>query len=281
MVTTVLGPGHRSPVRAPAPREGRTATPALRSRSRTGGRRGVGRSRSNSLANRATATSGSTSPRPSRPSQATQHMASTATTALGANHHRISTLHRVVRRGDNSRRPRRANSRPHSGRPHPLLVPVVETLVLPHRHLRLQGVDQGSRSRKGCCSVRRRRRHHHRKVAHRQRPDAVDSRDPTHVVLRDDPVGDCPQPLHGTRMGRVVQPLHAPATVVVADPTDEDRQRPRRRMVEGVHHLTDRQRSLTQTHQPNGVTGTGVSGGHASSVGRSRTTHSGEPPVGK
>ena len=75
--------------------DGRTAMPVLRSpgpgaaAAAGAGRPAVGRAIASP--SRRTATSGSTSPRPSRPSHETQTIASTVATTGGASHHRIST----------------------------------------------------------------------------------------------------------------------------------------------------------------------------------------------
>ena len=75
--------------------DGRTAMPLLRSPgavARYDGVRGVTRvGRDIARPRRRAATSGSTSPRPSRPSHETQSMASPVATTGGASHHRIST----------------------------------------------------------------------------------------------------------------------------------------------------------------------------------------------
>ena len=73
-------------------REGRTATPVLRSAS--GGATaypGVRRGEDNASPMRRTAVSRSTSPRPSRPAHDTHAIAARATTADGTSHSRIST----------------------------------------------------------------------------------------------------------------------------------------------------------------------------------------------
>jgi hypothetical protein len=75
--------------------EGRTAMPLLRSPGAVL-RVGVGRAvtrlgRAIARPRRRAATSGSTSPRPSRPNHETKSMASTVATTGGASHHRIST----------------------------------------------------------------------------------------------------------------------------------------------------------------------------------------------
>jgi hypothetical protein len=73
----------------------RTAIPLLRSPGR-GARGGVARGvtglgRDIARSRRRAATSGSTTPRPSRPSHETHAIASTVATTGGASHHRIST----------------------------------------------------------------------------------------------------------------------------------------------------------------------------------------------
>jgi hypothetical protein len=75
--------------------EERTAIPLLRSPGR-GARDGAGRGvtrfgRFMARSSRRVATSGSTTPRPSRPSHETQTIASTVAATGGANHHRICT----------------------------------------------------------------------------------------------------------------------------------------------------------------------------------------------
>jgi len=74
--------------------DGRTATPVLRSRAWLGRRSTPAPSRDGfviAAPSRRAATSGSTSPRPSRPSHETQSIASTVATTGGASHQRIST----------------------------------------------------------------------------------------------------------------------------------------------------------------------------------------------
>jgi hypothetical protein len=75
--------------------DGRTAMPLLRSPGpvgRVGVVRGATRlGRDMARPSRRAATSGSTSPRPSRPSHETQSIASTVATNGGTSHHRIST----------------------------------------------------------------------------------------------------------------------------------------------------------------------------------------------
>ena len=190
--------------------ERRTATPVLRSRTVTGrDRRTPGCSFSIALVSRATDSSRSTSPRPSRPSHDTHTIASSVTTAGGTSQSRISTQIRVGRSSDWLRKARERPSGNQGSlrRADPLLGAVGERLVLPDRHLVLQGVDQCAGGLEGLAAVARRGGADDGDVADGQRAGAMDGGQRGDVVRRGDLGADVAQLVEGRGCAEYSSPV--------------------------------------------------------------------------
>jgi putative hydrolase len=142
---------------------------------------------------------------------------------------------------------------PESGRPDPLLGAVGEDLVLPDRHLGLEGVDEVTGRVERLPAMRCRRRDDHGQVTDLEPPDAVHGGDPSYVVGSGHLAADVRKALGGGGMGGVVEGDDGLAEVVVADLPDEEDQPTRSVVVERGHHLGHVEGGVADVDQAYGI----------------------------
>jgi hypothetical protein len=103
-----------------------------------------------------------------------------------------------------------------------LIGPIGEALVFPDRDGRLQFVDQCMARMEGLRTMLAGHTNNHRQVTNREITYSMNRRDRDHLgILNYDTFGDPTQLSFGRRVGRVGQPAHAAAGVLVPYCTDE------------------------------------------------------------